>query len=155
MSEASSAQCEVSAGCRCEHARERKREQRATKERRSVLFLFLFFVFFLPSWGWLTATTATAGEADDSSGRLDDVDALTGVFPAYVLAHVAPLLAAGAAVRALELGRQAALVAQVSPEAFDHGVTVAALGAHVALTTVPATSTGRCPPDTLARVELH
>jgi len=52
----------------------------------------------------------------DSTERVvDDVNALPGVLPTYMLAHVTPLLAASFAVRALESWLQAALVGQVTP----------------------------------------
>lgn len=45
------------------------------------------------------------------SRRVDDVDALAGMLPAYMLAHMTPLLAASAAVRTLESRGLAAFVA--------------------------------------------
>lgn len=88
-----------------------------------------------------------------SSGRLDDVDALARVLPAYVLAHVAALLAASAAIRALESRGQTALVAQVSPETLDYGVTITALRAYVI--TATASSSSDRSPDALASIGLR
>lgn len=76
------------------------------------------------------------------------------MLPAYVLAHVAALLAASTAIRAFEPRGQTALVAQVPPEALDHGVTVTALRAHVIATTASSSSNRRSP-DALARVGLR
>lgn len=90
-----------------------------------------------------------------SSGRVDDVDALAGVLPAYILAHVAALLAASAAIRALEPRGQTALVAQVSPEALDHGVTVTALWTYVITATASSSSNRRPSDDARGRVGLR
>jgi len=89
-----------------------------------------------------------------SSGRVDDIDALTGVLPAYMLAHVAALLAASAAVRALEPRGQTTFIAQVSPETLDHGVTITALRAHVITATASSSSNWRHP-DALTWVGLR
>jgi len=74
------------------------------------------------------------------------------MLPAYVLAHVTALLAASAAIRAFEPRGLAALVAQVSPEALDHSVTVIALRANVITTT--ASSSSNRPPNARTRVGL-
>lgn len=89
-----------------------------------------------------------------SSGRVDDVDALARVLPAYMLAHMTALLAASAAIRALEPRGQTALIAQVSSEALDHGVTVTALRTHV-ITATASSSSNRRSPDILAPVGLR
>jgi len=89
-----------------------------------------------------------------SSGRVDDVDALAGVLPAYMLAHMAALLAASAAIRALEPRGQTALITQVSPEALDHGVTVTALRTHV-ITATASSSSNRRSSNVLAPVGLR
>lgn len=89
-----------------------------------------------------------------SSGRIDDVDALAGVLPAYMLAHVAALLAASAAIGTLEPRGQTALVSQMPPEALDHGVTVTTLRTHV-ITPAATSSSYRRPPDALACVGLR
>lgn len=71
-----------------------------------------------------------------------------------MLAHVAALLAASAAIRAFEPWSQTALVAQVSPETLDHGVTVTAFRAHV-ITATASSSSDRRPPDALASIGLR
>lgn len=70
-----------------------------------------------------------------------------------MLGHMAALLAASAAIRALEPRGQTALVSQVSPEALDHGVTVTALRTYVITATAPSSSSR--PPEALARDGLH
>lgn len=84
-----------------------------------------------------------SGCGDDdgaSTGRVDDVDALAGMLSAYVLAHVAPLLAARAAVGTLESRCLTTLVSHVPPKTLEDGVTVATLGTYVITPDVPSTS---------------
>lgn len=67
---------------------------------------------------------------------------------------MATLLAAGAAIRALEPRCETALVTQVPPEALDHGVTVTAFRTYVITATVSSSSNRRSP-NVLACVGLR
>lgn len=69
-----------------------------------------------------------------------------------MLVHVCPLLAASTAVRTFESGRDAALVTKVTSQTFHHGVTIAALWAHVVL--FLAASASKRSVDIVRRVEL-
>lgn len=90
------------------------------------------------------------------SRRVDDVYALAGMLPAYMLAHMTPLLAASAAVRTLESRGLAAFIAQVPFKTLHYGVTVTALWTHVITSTAPTStapsSLHRCPPNALIHV---
>lgn len=104
--------------------------------------------------------TSRTSVSDETSSRwVDDVDALAGMLPAYMLAHMTPLFAASAAVRTLKPRSQTAFVTQVSLETLHHGVTVAAFWTHVITSTTPtstaSSSLNRCPPNTLVHVGLR
>lgn len=104
-------------------------------------------------------TSRTSVLDESLSRRIDDVDALAGMLPAYMLTDMTSLFAASAAVRTLEPRGQAAFISQVSFEALHHRVTVAALRAHVITSTAPtstaSSSLNRCPPNTLVHIGLR
>lgn len=60
-----------------------------------------------------------------------------------MLVHVGPLFATNLAVRAFEFRRDAALVTEVTPQTFQHRITVPAFRALVVLSPVPSASNHR------------